>query len=148
MTERHPPAARRRGLSRRQTLSLLGAIGLGGEALAQANDRAKDATQANPASYKVLLENDRVRVLEYRGRPGMGVCGEGLHSHPDHVTINLVPAKVRVAGADGKTQVVDVPAGFVLWEDAGTHAAENIGGFNAHLVIVELKGADWSPSTG
>ncbi|MFP5398288.1 MAG: hypothetical protein ACLGIT_08155 [Gammaproteobacteria bacterium] len=148
MTEHHPPAPPRRGLSRRQTLSLLGAVGLGGEALAQANDRAKGATQANPASYKVLLENERVRVLEYRSRPSMGVCGEGLHSHPDHVTISLAPAKARLAGADGKAHVVDIPPGFVLWEDAGTHATENIGGFNAHLVIVELKGPGWAPSTG
>ena len=29
-----------------------------------------------PRSYKVLFENDKVRVLEYVSRPGIGVCGD------------------------------------------------------------------------
>jgi hypothetical protein len=138
-----PPA--RHGLSRRQTMSLLAALGVGADALAAG---PADATRAAPHSYRVLLENDRVRVLEYRSRPGTGVCGDGVHSHPDHVTISIRPAKLRVAVPGGKPQVAEVPAGFVLWEDAGTHVAENIGGLNAHLVIVEMKGRDWAPSTG
>ena len=141
-----PPAG---GLSRRQAMALLSALGVGAEALAQ--DRpppgVKDAVAANP-SYRVLLENDRVRVIEYRSRPGRGVCGEGLHWHPAHVTVNLTPARFRYTPEGGQTQTGEVPAGIVLWEEAGAHAAENIGGWNTHLVIVELKGPDWRPSTG
>jgi len=141
-----PPPA---GLSRRQTLSLLAAFGVSADALAQAGPPpgVKDAVAAHP-SYKVLLENDRVRVIEYRSNPGRGVCGEGMHWHPAHVTVNLTPAKFRYTPAGGQPQLGEVPAGFVLWEEAGTHAAENIGGWNTHLVIVELKDRDWKPSTG
>ena len=141
-----PPMA---GLSRRQTLSLLGAMGVGTEALAQSGPPPgiKDAVAAHP-SYKVLLENERVRVIEYRGNPGRGVCGEGMHWHPAHVTVNLTPARFRYTPEGGQPQLGEVPAGFVLWEEAGTHAAENIGGWNTHLVIVELKDRDWRPSTG
>ena len=37
---------------------------------------------SDPRSFSVVLENDRVRVLEYKSRPGLGVCGQGMHSHP------------------------------------------------------------------
>src|SRR5690349_5632006 len=63
-------------LSRRQAVALLAAFGVAEETLAQ------NATTANPRSYRVVLENERVRVIEYKSRPGLGVCGEGLHSHP------------------------------------------------------------------
>lgn len=142
-----PPPA---GLSRRQTMSLLAAMGIGGEALAQPAQPpvgVKDAVAAHP-SYKLLLENDRVRVIEYRSRPGFGVCGERVHWHPAHVTVNVTPAKFRYAIEGGKPQTAEVPAGFVLWEEASTHEAENIGGWNTHLVIIELKDKDWRPSTG
>ena len=39
-----------------------------------------DAVKVAPESYKVLLENDRVRVLEYRIKPGYK---NAMHSHPD-----------------------------------------------------------------
>ena len=63
-------------LSRRQAVALLASFGVAEEALAQ------NATTANPRSYRVVLENERVRVIEYKSRPGLGVCGEGMHSHP------------------------------------------------------------------
>lgn len=140
-----PPA----GMSRRHSMALLAAMGVSADALAQAGPPAgvKDAVATDP-SYKVLLENDRVRVIEYRSNPGRGVCGEGLHWHPAHVTVNLTPAKFRYTPEGGQPQLGEVPAGFVLWEEASTHAAENIGGWNTHLVIVELKDKDWRPSTG
>jgi len=50
---------------------------------------AQDPAKVMPKSYRVAFENDRVRVLEFVGRPGMGVCGEGMHSHPAHLTIVL-----------------------------------------------------------
>lgn len=141
-----PPVA---GMSRRQTLSLLAAMGVSADALAQSGPPAgvKDAVAAHP-SYKVLLENDRVRVIEYRGRPGLGVCGEGVHWHPDHVTVTLTPAKFRYTPEGGKPELGELPAGFALWEKSETHEAENIGGWNTHLVIVELKDKGWGPSTG
>jgi len=76
----------RKGLTRRQALALLGALGVARDALSQ------DAPAAAPRSFRVVLDNDRVRVLEYRSRPGFGVCGEGMHSHPDHVTVSLTGA--------------------------------------------------------
>ena len=81
-------------------------------------------------------------------RPGMGVCGTGLHSHPDHVAIPLTAAKVKVVGEDGKTFIANLKAGEAFWDPAATHIAENIGGSGARAVIVEIKDRDWKPSTG
>jgi hypothetical protein len=132
---------RQNGVSRRHVLALLAGLGVVPEALAQ------DAATTAPRSYRVLLENDRVRVLEYKSRPGFGVCGEGMHSHPDHVTISLTGAKLKATMPDGTTSFKDVPAGTVFFAPAETHSAEIIGGFGTLTYIIELKGKDWKPSS-
>jgi len=99
----------------------------------------QDAARIQPGSYKVVTDNTRVRVLEYSSRPGMGVCGQGMHSHPAHLTILLTPAKVRVKKGD-KTIAVEQKEGTVFWSEAETHEVENISGHNTRLLIVELKG--------
>ena len=128
-------------LSRRRAVALLAAFGIAEETLAQ------NATSANPRSYRVVLDNERVRVIEYKSRPGLGVCGEGVHSHPAHLAIALTPAKVKVT-QDGKTSYGEVPAGEVMYFDAEVHQAENVGGAGTRFYLVEMKGRDWKPSTG
>ncbi len=128
-------------MSRRQVVALLAAFGVAEKALAQ------NATTANPRSYRVVLENARVRVIEYKSRPGLGVCGEGLHSHPAHLAIALTPAKVKVT-QDGQTSYGEIPAGEVMYFDAEVHMAENVGGAGTRFYLIEMKGKDWRPSTG
>jgi len=43
---------------------------------------AKEAAQVAPHVYKVLFENDRVRLLEVRMKPG---DESAQHSHPDYL---------------------------------------------------------------
>lgn len=131
-----------RPLSRREVLALLAAFGVMGESLAQ------DARTADPRSFRVVLENDRVRVLEYMSRPGLGVCGQGMHYHPARVTVSLTAAKYKVTTPEGKVSLRDVPAGHVFFAEAVTHSTEMIGGSGTRSYIIELKGADWKPSTG
>ena len=128
-------------LSRRQAVALLAAFGVSEKAIAQ------NATVANPRSYRVVLENERVRVIEFKSRPALGVCGEGVHSHPAHLAIALTPAKVKVT-QNGKTTYGDVPAGEVMYFEAEVHTAENVGGAGTRFFLVEMKGKDWKPSTG
>ena len=122
---------------------LLAAVGLPTEAV-----MAQDAAKVEPRSYRVLFENHKVRLVEYTARPGLGVCGTGRHSHPDHVTVVLTPAKVRVAQDDGTFVVNDVKAGSAFWEPAATHAAENVGGSGTRMLLIEIKDKDWKPATG
>ena len=100
--------------------------------------QAQDAAKAQPAAYKVVLDNDKLRVLEFNSRPGMGICGDGVHSHPAHLTVALSDAKARVK-QDGKTFVGSNKLGDVFWSEAETHEVENISGRNVRALIVELK---------
>lgn len=130
-----------RSLDRRQALAFLSALGVSAEAVAQ------DAATSDPRSFRVVVDNASVRVLEYRSRPGLGVCGQGLHYHPAHVTVSLTGAKLKKT-ENGKVSFVEIPPGHVFYAEAETHAAEIIGGSGTRTYIVELKNRDWKPSTG
>lgn len=103
---------------------------------------AQDAVQAQPQNYRVAFENDKLRVLEYNSRPGMGVCGDGMHSHPAHLTVVLSAGTVRIKTPDGKVAVHnDIPPGAVFWSNAETHEVENVSGSNIRSLLIELKTA-------
>jgi hypothetical protein len=131
-----------RTLTRRQVIALLAAFGVTRDALAQ------DPARTNTRSYKVVFENNRIRVLEYASRPGLGICGRGKHWHPPHLNVLLTDAKAKITLPDGKTFVGQNKAGDVFWEEAVTHTVENIGGSGVRAYMVELKDRDWQPSTG
>jgi hypothetical protein len=133
-----PPA-----LSRRQLFALLGAFGVTPNML-----HAQDAARVSPYLYRVVFENDKVRVLDYASEPGTGVCGVGKHWHPGHVTVQLTPVKLRLTPEGGKPTEIDVPAGAVFWEPAVLHTTENIGHGASHAYIIEVKDALWKPATG
>ena len=105
-------------LSRRELIRILAGFGV---AAAACDVLAQDAAKLDPRGYKVVVENEQVRVLEYIGKPRLGVCGKGMHSHPDHVTVVMSDAKAKVVLPDGKTFVVENKEGDVLFEPAGTH---------------------------
>ena len=101
---------------------------------------AQDAAKVQPQSYRVAFENDKLRVLDYNSRPGMGVCGDGMHSHPAHLTVLLSSGQVRIKTPDGKVQVTDrLPLGTVFWSEAETHETENISGSHMRSLLIELK---------
>jgi quercetin dioxygenase-like cupin family protein len=77
---------------------------------------------------KCLLENDQVRVLEYRLKPGEK---EPMHSHPAGVVYVLSGAKLKFSYPDGKTEEKAAAAGETIWRDPVTHAVENIGATEA-----------------
>lgn len=129
------------GMTRRQALGLLAAFGVPASAFAQ------DPVKTNPKSYRVALENDRVRVLEYFNRPGLGVCGRGLHYHPAHADIILTDVRVKVV-EDGKTTFAKVKAGDVLWFEAEWHEVENVDKTASRSYMIEFKDSKWKPSTG
>jgi len=68
---------------------LLAGLGSLGAQLALGDANAQDAAKVMPRAYRVAFENDKLRVLDFAGRPGMGICGEGMHSHPAHLTVVL-----------------------------------------------------------
>src|SRR4051794_33273859 len=94
-----------------------------------------DPVSTNPDAYRVLFENERVRVLEYTDTPGHRTTP---HHHPDSVMVTLSSFRRRLA-ADGREVDVDMPAGVGRWLSAQEHAGENIGETATHVVFVELK---------
>ena len=94
-----------------------------------------DPVQTNPDHYKVVFENDRVRVLEYTDRPGDRTTP---HEHPDSVMHTLSAFRRRLHSGDAHRDV-EMPAGLTGWLPAQQHAGENIGDTDTHVLFVELK---------
>jgi quercetin dioxygenase-like cupin family protein len=133
-----------RKMNRRELLGLLAAL-TAGEALATT---AADPVKLDPRSYRVMFENDKLRVIEYRSKPGLGVCGQGRHSHPEHLTIALSGGKVKVRAENGSPRTLEAKPGSMFWAPAEVHEVENISGRDMHAYMVEYKNASWKPSTG
>jgi len=95
-----------------------------------------DAAKVASESYTVYLENDRVRVLEYRIQPGEK---NAMHSHPDYLWFALVPEKFKLTLSDGKIIDSEAKAGEVFFSEAENHAYENVGSTEAHGFLIELK---------
>ena len=97
---------------------------------------AQDPVKTSPQYYKVLLENDQVRVLEYRLKAGEK---EPLHSHPAGVVYVLSGAKLKFSYPDGRTEERAAATGETIWRDPTAHAVENIGDTEAHAIAIDLK---------
>jgi beta-alanine degradation protein BauB len=96
-----------------------------------------DPVKQSPQYYTVRIDNERLRVLEYRLGPGQK---ESKHSHPPGIVYTLADAKMKVQTfPDGAVTVHDYHAGDLTWRDAVTHAAENVGTTEVHAIAVELK---------
>lgn len=95
-----------------------------------------DPTTTDPDKYKVIFENNRVRVLEYRDEPGQSTQP---HDHPDSVMYTLSAFERRLVAENGETRDVDLAAGEARWLDAQVHSGENIGQSPTHVLFVELK---------
>lgn len=100
-----------------------------------------DPVATNPAHYRVVFENERVRVLEYTDVPGDRTTP---HEHPDSVMVTLSSFRRRLHAGDGHRDV-ELPAGLSGWLPAQRHAGENIGDSPSHVIFVELKE---NPGTG
>jgi hypothetical protein len=100
---------------------------------------AQDPAKVMPRAYRVAFENDQLRVLEFTGRPGMGICGQGMHSHPARLSIALSDWEARVTTPDGTSKNRERKLGDVFWREAETHQTENTGKTNSRVLIVELK---------
>src|ERR1700704_126356 len=97
---------------------------------------AQDPVTTSPQYYKVLLENDQVRVLEYRLKAG---AKKPMHSHPAGVVYVLSGAKLKFIYPDGRTEEKAAATGETIWRDPTTHAVENVGNTEAHAIAIDLK---------
>lgn len=96
----------------------------------------QDPVAVSPQYYTVRFENDRVRVLEYRLKPGEK---EAMHKHPPGVVYILSDATVRATLPDGTVSELKGKAGEVAFRESATHAIENVGTQEARALAVDLK---------
>jgi oxalate decarboxylase/phosphoglucose isomerase-like protein (cupin superfamily) len=100
---------------------------------------AAQEPQAGRPVYKIVLENDRVRVRDVTFAPG--VADNGMHTHEyAHVGVILTKGSLVFTEPGGKTETVPFEAGSVGYRDAHvTHMTSNPGPNPMRVIEVELK---------
>ena len=103
-----------------------------------------DAVQVSPDRYRVLLDNQEVRVIEYVLRPGER---DLWHTQPPRVSYVVSGGSLRITQADGTSFVTNEKQGTAQWMNTlGRHYAQNIGSTPVRIVLVEVKSAPRSPA--
>lgn len=97
---------------------------------------AQDPVKVSPDHYKVIFENDEVRVLQMTMKPGES---DKMHSHPALTAYIEKGGKIKVHFADGKEKEIEAADGVALYQDAVTHWVENIGTTNIRIIVIENK---------
>ena len=97
---------------------------------------AEDAVKVAPHIYKVLFENEQVRLLEVVLQPG---DSSEMHSHPANLIYLLSDGKVTFTDPSGETADLDMSAGTSMWMEATEHATENVGGTAIRALFFEPK---------
>ncbi len=103
-----------------------------------------DAVIAAPGHHKVLLENDRVRVLETVILPGDETA---VHTHvwPGYLYIISWSDCVRYDAQrnvvmDSKAQGIAPEVGSAIWANPlPPHSLRNVGTGKIHVILTELK---------
>lgn len=99
-------------------------------------NKKNDPTVVASNVYKKLFENEKVRVLDLLFKPGDKAK---THTHPDHIIYALTNSKVRITSEDGKASDIELKPGQVVFLEAQSHSAENIGKTDSHNLVIELK---------
>ena len=94
-----------------------------------------DAISVAPHNYKTIFENDRVRLLEYRGKAGDKT---EMHSHPDVLAYPMIAAKVKFTFPNGQSFEAELQPGEAMFQEAHEHSTEVLGG-DTHVLLFELK---------
>jgi len=102
---------------------------------------AQDANKVDPKHYKVILENEQVRVL--RITYGLGEKSV-MHSHPEGVVVFLTDGDSKFTFPDGQSQNIKFKAGSVIWVSEQNHLPENIGNKPFEVIQIEMKSAPTS----
>lgn len=101
------------------------------------DESAPDPVPLYPENYKVLFEDDRVRVLDFTLKKG---ASEVFHRHPPNVAVFLAEFTIRFKLPDGKMAIRDAHPGDVTYSSESViHSPENIGATDAHGILIELK---------
>lgn len=89
----------------------------------------------DPQLYRAVLENERVRVLEYQDHPG-----DRTHEHHDGDSVMVIlSAFPRDITVDGATRTVEPCAHHVQWLPAQNHVGYNARTTETRVLSIERK---------
>ena len=97
---------------------------------------ARDMAVTAGKNAKVLLDNEKVRVLEVQLAPG---ASTGMHSHGDNIVYYVTGGDAVQTMADGTTMERHTKAGEILWSEPVTHDSKNVGKAATKVLVIELK---------
>ncbi|HKB83452.1 MAG TPA: hypothetical protein VKD04_09635 [Burkholderiales bacterium] len=95
---------------------------------------AMDFVEAAPKQTKVLVDNEKVRVIRATFKKGDKIP---MHTHPDIVVYIIKGGKAKFTNADGKVVDSKTKAGEAFFRPAVTHSHEHFG--NSEAIVIELK---------
>jgi quercetin dioxygenase-like cupin family protein len=96
--------------------------------------QAQDPAKVAPEQFKVILENDEIRVLEFTGKAGSDTP---VHSHPRHLIYPLADGKTIFTLADGTKRTLEIKKGGAIWAQPVTHSHHAVN--DNHVLVVEMK---------
>lgn len=111
-------------------------------ALVPLSAAAQDMAMTAGKNVKVLLDNDKVRVLELQMAPGDKT---GMHSHGDNIVYFVTGGDSTQTNADGTSKKMQTKAGEILWSGPVTHDTQNTGKTPVKALIIELKAPAKAP---
>lgn len=96
-----------------------------------------DSATASPETTKLLFENEYLRVLENRVKPGGKIS---QHTHPwPHIAYGITTLQGRFVAPGGAAQLLTLPAGMAVWIGPVTHVIENVGQTESRTLNIEIK---------
>ena len=96
-----------------------------------------DVLKVIPENYKLIIDNQFVRVLEARIPPG---TEEKPHRHLKGVSVCLTEYTLESRTLpDGPWVRNERKAGTTYWSEASLHQVRNVGTTTSHTIRIELK---------
>ena len=109
---------------------------VGACALLAGRGYGQDPVKVAPAMNKVILNNEKVRVLDSVLKANEQMP---MHQHPDNVVYVVKGGKVRFVDMQGTPTEKEYKDGECIFRPAETHAVQNGGSTDLHVVTIELK---------
>lgn len=99
---------------------------------------AQDPLRVAAGQYRLVADNENVRVLEANLGPGAKTA---MHSHPALMAVMLQVSATKWTMPDGTSaqSAPDMKRGSVIAMDAQSHVSENVGKTPAKVILIEFK---------
>jgi hypothetical protein len=95
-----------------------------------------DPVKASPDNYKLLFENEHVKVQDMNLKAR---TTDNEHLHRAETVYFVSGSSVKIHLLDGGTVEADIPDRHVMYSEPWTHRVENVGTKDLKAIIVEAQ---------